>query len=548
VSASPASWLSPALWEQLVRLPGLLTAHLQLSLAALGIGTVVSVPLGILLTRRPRAESSVLGLVGVIQTIPGLALLAVMVPALAALAPLARALGVELNSIGPLPAVIALSLYSMLPILRNTVTGIAGVEPALLEAARGVGMTPGQRLRRVELPLAMPVIVAGLRTAVVWVVGTATLSTPVGARSLGNFIFSGLQMRNQVAVLVGCAAAAALAVVLDQVVRFLERGLRTRRRVLTAAALLVLAVLYSWAAAALVWEREREPPIRIGSKTFTEQYILAEVLAQRIHGATGRSCQVLSSLGSTVLFDALRSGQIDLYVDYSGTIWATLLGGRGTSPGREAVQAQVARDLRDRWGVAVVAALGFQNTYALAMREERAAQLGVRQVGDLTRLAPSLEIGGDYEFFERPEWAALRSAYGLHFREKRSMDPALMVQALEAGAVDVISAFSSDGHIPALHLRLLRDDRGVIPPYDALILARPGLASEAPEVVAALRSLAGSIDLASMQQMNLAVDEGGRPPAEVARDFVQRLGRPQPPDTASRASGGGGVSASRSSR
>jgi osmoprotectant transport system permease protein len=196
--------------EQLALLPGYLTAHLQLALVALLVGTTASVPLGIWVTRRRSLEPGVLGVASVIQTIPGLALLAIMVPALAALGALTRAaFGVELRGIGYAPALVALTLYSLLPILRNTVAGIDGVDASLVEAARGVGMTPRQQLLRVELPLAAPVIVAGIRTSAIWVVGTATLSTPVGATSLGNFIFSGLQTRNHTAVLVGCAAAAA---------------------------------------------------------------------------------------------------------------------------------------------------------------------------------------------------------------------------------------------------------------------------------------------------------------------------------------------------
>ena len=201
--------------EQLALLPEYLTAHLQLTLLALLCSTAVSLPAGVAVTRVAWLERPVLGAAAVIQTVPSLALLAVMVPLLA---------GLGVQSIGFLPAFIGLTLYGVLPILRNTVTGIAGVDPALTEAARAVGMTPWQQLRRVELPLAMPVIVAGLRTATVWTVGVATLSTPVGATSLGNYIFSGLQTRNYTSVLVGCAAAAVLALVLDGLVRGLSAG------------------------------------------------------------------------------------------------------------------------------------------------------------------------------------------------------------------------------------------------------------------------------------------------------------------------------------
>jgi osmoprotectant transport system permease protein len=241
--------------EQLALLPGFLTAHLQLSLVSLGLASLASIPLGVWVTRRRRLEPGVLGVASVVQTIPGLALLAIMVPLLAALGALGeRLFGIGLRGIGPAPALVALTLYGVLPILRNTVTGIDGVDRALLEAARGVGMTRRQQLLRVELPLAMPVVVAGLRTAAVWIVGTATLSTPVGATSLGNFIFSGLQTRNHTAVLVGCVAAAALAIVLDQTIRLLESGLRRRRRRRVLASLAVLVGLYGWAAASFAWQ------------------------------------------------------------------------------------------------------------------------------------------------------------------------------------------------------------------------------------------------------------------------------------------------------
>ena len=222
--------------EQLALLPSRLAAHLELSLAALALAAVLSVPVGIRVARRGGAANAVLAAASVVQTIPGLALLAIMVPLLANLGALIREpLGVKLRGIGVAPALVALTLYGMLPILRNTVTGLAGVDPAVREAAQGVGMTPRQSLLRVEIPLALPVIVAGLRTSAVWIVGTATLSTPVGATSLGNFIFSGLQTRNQTAVLVGCAAAALLALLLDQVIRMLEAGVRRRSRALTAS-------------------------------------------------------------------------------------------------------------------------------------------------------------------------------------------------------------------------------------------------------------------------------------------------------------------------
>jgi len=503
--------------EQLALLPDYLVAHMRLTLLALLVGTAFSVPVGVAISRVSWLEGPVLGLASVIQTIPSLALLAVMVPLLAAL---------DLQSIGFLPAFIGLTLYSVLPILRNTVTGLANIDPALIEAARGVGMTPGQRLRRVELPLALPVIIAGVRTATVWTVGMATLSTPVGAPSLGNFIFSGLQTRNFAAILVGCVAAALLALVLDGLVRTLGLGAERRSRPLVAAASLVLALLCGLAAFGAARELlpGRAERVRIGAKTFTEQYILGAILAGQIERHTGARAEVVQSLGSTVAFDALRADQIDAYVDYSGTIWATILKRDAVGADRAQVLAAVGRDLQEKYGVLVVAALGFENAYALAMRDSEAQRLGIARISDLAPSAPHLSLGADYEFLSRPEWKALQRTYGLSFRETRSMDPTLMYQAAAQGDVDVITAFSTDGRIDALHLRVLDDDRAAIPPYDAIVLVSPRLAREQPDVVEALRALDGSIDAEAMRRMNLAVDDGRRLPSDVAAEFLASLG------------------------
>lgn len=502
--------------EQLALLPEYLAAHLQLTLAALLVGIAISVPLGILVTRVRRLERPVMGVASVIQTIPSLALLAVMVPLLAA---------AHLHSIGFLPAFLGLVLYSLLPILRNTVTGISGVDPAYVEAARGVGMTPRQQLLRVELPLAMPVIIAGIRTSTVWTVGVATLSTPVGATSLGNYIFSGLQTRNFDAVFVGCVAAAALALALDGLVRLLARGISRRRHANVLATLSVLLLLCAWPVVTLVRTSQRPDRITIGSKTFTEQYILSKILEGRIEQETGLRSVTAQSLGSSVAFDALRSGEIDAYVDYSGTIWATVMHREGTGMDRSNVLDEVDRYLRDTHGIVLVGALGFENSYALAMRRTRAAELSTKTVSDLARVASQLSMGGDYEFFGRPEWRALESSYGLVPASRRSMDSSLMYQALGTGAVDVISAFSSDGRIAAMDLVLLEDDKGTIPPYDAVILASARLAQRHPQAIDALRELTGKIDGDTMRKMNLAVDRDHESPESVARRFLSRVSR-----------------------
>ena len=509
--------------EQLALLPEYLTAHLQLSLVALLLGALISVPLGVWVVRHPRLEAALLAVASLIQTIPSLALLAVMVPALAFLSSVTQArFGFEVQSIGFVPALIALTLYSMLPMLRNAVTGLAGVDPALTEAARGVGMTSWQRLWRVELPQAVPMIVAGVRTATVWVVGMTVLSTPVGAPSLGNYIFTGLQTRNSAAVLVGCVSAAALAMVLDVLIRTLEVGGQGGHKKRTLLALGAILALYGYVGHSLFAGR-RQPPhgeIRIGAKSFTEQYILAELLAAhlRARGATD-AVRIVQSLGSSVAFDALTSGAIDVYVEYSGTVWTTLMKRPDTVP-REVLQAQVRAFLAEHDGVAVSATLGFENTYGLAMPRKEAARRNITDIPTLAAVAPTLRVAGDYEIFGRAEWAALQRTYNLTFASQRSMDPALMYEAVAHGSVDVIAAYSSDGRLATQDMIVLPEPRHVIPPYDALVLTGPGLRHN-QAALQALAELGGKLSLTDMQRLNAEVDAGRGSPSDVARRWVE---------------------------
>jgi osmoprotectant transport system permease protein len=505
-------------------------AHLTLSLWALMLGAAISLPLGIAAARRPTLERLVLGAASVIQTIPGLALLAVMVPALASLA----ALGLELPAIGALPAVLGLTLYSLLPMLRNTVVGLSEVDPAVKEAARGVGMTPAQQLRLVDLPLALPVIVAGVRTATVWTVGMATLATPVGASSLGDLIFGGLQTRDHAAVLVGCLASAGLALALDALIRTAERGVRLGKRALWVPATAALGglCLYALAAPAVSAIGESRP-VRIGAKPFTEQHVLGELLAAKVERDGGREARVLRSLGSHVAFDALVAGDLDLYVEYTGTIWTSLMGREELPDDRAALGDAVARWLREEHGVTIVARLGFENAYVLAVRPPTDGGPRATRISELAPLAPELTVGGDYELFRRGEWRALESTYGLRFAAQRTMDPTLLYEALTNGQVDVIGAYTTDGRIAAFDLRVLEDDRGAIPPYDAVVLAHGDFAASSPEVIEALRALDGAIDDATMRAMNRAVDLEGRTPRDVAARWLSRRGPARSPSRVS---------------
>ena len=511
----------PRWGEALGHLSDYLGNHVRVSVAALALGLLVALPLAILSRNRPVMRGALLGLAGIVQTVPGLALLALFYPLLLALAALSLSwFGFGFSAFGFLPAVLALALYSMLPVLRNTITGLQGVDAAILEAAQGVGMTPRQSLFQVELPLALPVTMAGIRTAAVWVIGTATLSTPIGQTSLGNYIFAGLQTQNWVFVLFGCLAAAVLALAVDQLLALIENGLRNRSRLRVAFGGIGIAALV---AATLVPSLARSPSNYIvGAKTFAEQYVLSALVAQRLRAA-GLSATTREGLGSNVIFDALVTDDIDVYIDYSGTLWANQFHHNDTVPRKELLRELQATLAQQK--VTLLGELGFENAYALVMPRRRAEALGIRSIADLAAHAGTMSIAGDYEFFSRPEWAGIQQAYGLKFRAQRQMQPDFMYAAVASGEVDAIAGYTSDGLIAKYDLVVLDDPRHAIPPYDAIVLLSPRRAGD-QALRAALQPLLGKIDISVMREANLraAGGDGAASPDAVARWLWEQIG------------------------
>src|SRR5436190_155826 len=392
--------------------------------------------------------------------------------------------------------------------------------PERQRAHPGRGDLPAARHRRQPQPA--PAL-AGAGTAAVWTIGAATLSTPVGQTSLGNYIFAGLQTENWVFVLFGCAASAVLALAADQLLGLVETGARLRRRGLVIAG---FAGLLAGIAVALLPLAHFGKPASyvVGAKNFSEQYILAEVIAGRLERA-GASVSRKEDLGSAVAYRALAAGELDVYVDYSGTLWTNVLN-RTDNPGRKPVLDQLTTELKKRDGVLVLGSLGFENAYAFAMRADRARALGIASIADMAREAPKLTLGSDLEFLSRPEWKAVDTAYDLGFKAERSFQPTFMYRALASGDVDVISAFSSDGRIAADKLVVLSDPKGAIPPYDAVVLISPKRANDR-RLIEALRPLIGRLSVEDMRAANYSVDRdaGKVTPGEAARALEAGLGR-----------------------
>ncbi|MGB7370992.1 ABC transporter permease/substrate-binding protein [Erythrobacter sp.] len=495
-------------------------AHVVLAASAIALGMLVALPLAVWASRSANVSRLALGFASLVQTIPALALLALFFPILLSL----RAVfGEDLPTLGFLPALLALALYALLPILRNAVTAQANLDPGVLEAADGVGMTGWQRLRLVEAPLSAPFIMAGIRTASVWTIGAATLSTTIGQPSLGDPIFAGLQTQNWALVLAGCIASAGLALVADTLLGLVERGFARRNRWQYALGMLAVA-LGVGSALAYQFGGDDEDNIVIASKQFSEQYILARLIGERLESA-GYDVTYRDGLGSAVVHSALASSDIDISIDYTGTIWTNEIG-REDNPGREAMYEAIVAWERENTGIRVLGRLGFENAYAFAMRQDRARELGVTSLEDLVPVAPQLTVGGDPEFFERPEWDSVLDAYGFDFADTRNFLATFMYNALRSGEADVISAYTSDGRIAADRLVVLDDPREALPSYDAMIMLSPEIADE-EGVIEALQPLIGAIDVEAMREANYAVDrddEQALSPPEAAERLAQEIG------------------------
>ena len=507
--------------QQFDTLPARLGGHIGLSLAALLIGILISIPLGIWAAKRQRVEHVAMTLASIIQTIPSLALLAVMV--------------FLFQTIGWIPAWLALVLYSVLPMLRGTITGLQGIDPACIEAADGIGMDERQKLLKVQLPLAMPSIVGGIRTASVWVVGAATLAQPVGATSLGNYIFVGLQTSNFAAMLFGCFFSALLAIVFDSLFRCYEVAADRRNARLAYAVTLgflligcspFLLSMFSSGNIPFVdlapdaADVAEQRPIVIGSKAFTEQYILTKLFQAKLEEA-GVQSEQRDGMGSAMVFNALAAGDIDCYVDYTGTIWSNYMKRSDTTSPAEML-IDVSTFLKQEKKILCLGSLGFSNDYAFAMRRQHAEELGIRDLNDLAQHAGELSAATDIEFFDRPEWSDVRKRYGFDFRERITMDATLMYGAIANEKTDVIIAFNTDARLDAYDLIVLDDPRFALPPYDAVLLVSEKAARQR-NAMRVLRSFINTISSAEMRSANGLVDIEKKSPTDAAMWLIERL-------------------------
>src|SRR5688572_22980284 len=497
-------------WPELVTL---IREHLVLVFISIVVAVAIGVPTGILLTRYRAWRGPVLGIANVMQTIPSLALFGFLIPV------------PFIGGIGTRTALVALVLYSLLPIIRNTVTGILGVEPSVREAAVAMGMTDAQVLRQVELPLAAGVIVTGIRVATVIAVGVTTIAAAVGAGGLGVYIFRGLRQYDNNLLLAGAVSAALLALAADFLLGLIERRFSYERARKQRIAPKWVFAVFALLVALFVgyWQYAKGPAapnrIVVGSKDFTESALLAEIVAQMLE-ARGVAVERRFELGGNLPHEALISGTLDLYPEYTGTAYTAILRHAPiTDP--SAVYNQVEKEYKEKFNVTVTPTLGFENTFAILVRGSDARQLNLKTISDALPHTGKWRAGFGQDFMSRADgYPGFSKAYNLKFAEVREMDLSLTYIALSSRQVDLIAGNSTEGRIAQLDLVQLADDRRYFPPYEAVYLIRQDTLARTPQLREAVARLANAISTEEMRQLNYEIDGNKRDPKEVVRTWL----------------------------
>jgi osmoprotectant transport system permease protein len=501
-------------WPELLLL---VRQHIVLVFISILVAVIIGVPVGVVLTRYRALRGPVLGIANVMQTIPSLALFGFLIPL------------PFIGGIGSRTALVALVVYSLLPIIRNTVTGILGVEPSVREAAVAMGMTDGQVLRQVELPLAMGVIVTGIRVATVIAVGVTTIAAAVGAGGLGVYIFRGLRQYDNNLLLAGALSAAVLALAADLFLGLLERQFsfeskrRTARFVLPVIVLVVVAAVFAFWNSGAGGNSAAQERIAVGSKDFTESALLAEIVAQMLE-ARGVSVERRLELGGNLPHEALVSGTLDLYPEYTGTSYTAILHHTPIGDPR-AVYEQVKQEYASQFKVEVSPPLGFENTFAILVRGADAKKLNLKMISDAAPHTPQWRAGFGQDFMSRADgYPGFSKAYGLKFTAVREMDLSLTYIALSSQQVDLIAGNSTEGRIATLDLFQLADDRHYFPPYEAVYLVRQDSLARVPALREVLAKLANAISTDEMRRLNYEIDGNKRDAKEVVKEWLGSRG------------------------
>ncbi|MGX7071035.1 ABC transporter permease/substrate-binding protein [Gemella bergeri] len=478
--------------------------HLQISLLSLIIAIVVAVPLGIVLSNNQKISEWLLQITGIFQTIPSLALLGLFIPFM---------------GIGTVPAVVALVVYALFPILQSTLTGFSEIDDSLEEAATAFGMTKWEKLKKYQFALSMPILMSGVRTASIMIIGTATLAALVGAGGLGSFILLGIDRNNSALILIGAISSAILAIIFGMLIKFLQNKKPKTILVSLVTATIVLVLSF------IPFGKMSNQKLVIAGKLGAEPEILINMYKILIEDETDINVEVKPNFGKTsFLYEALKSGNIDIYPEFTGTVTTTLLRNLETSNSNDPNEVyEIARKkILEQDKLIYLKPSEFQDTYAIAVPEKYAVDNNLEKISDLKKVENSAVAGFSLEFNDREDGAlGLKKLYNLNLNIK-TMEPALRYQAAMNGDVNIIEVFSTDSKLITNKLKVLEDDKRLFPPYQGAPLLREETLRKYPELEKILDKLAGKITTKEMTEMNYKVDVEGKNAYDVAKEYLKK--------------------------
>lgn len=481
--------------------------HMQLSLTALLLASLLALILAVVLRPFNKLSEFVLQLTGILQTIPSLAILGLLIPFL---------------GIGFGPALVALVLYGLFPILQNTLVGLRSIDPTLEEAALALGLTNWQKFEKVDFPLALPMILSGVRTSGIMIIGTATLAALIGAGGLGTYILLGIDRQDNKLILIGAILSAGLAIGFSLVINLLKK-LKLKQISLIVT---ILVILTAGSFLPQIKNKSFNQPLIIAGKLGTEPNILIQMYKLLIENQTDIKVELKENLGKTAfLYQALKSGAIDLYPEFTGTITKTLLKNPPKSSNNaRLVYEQAKLGIKREDDLVYLRPMAYQNTYALAVKQDFATKYHLQTISDLQKVSSFAIAGFTLEFSQRADGnKGLQSKYQLNLKVK-TMEPALRYKALERGDIQIIDVYSTDSEIRRYHLKVLQDNRQLFPPYQGAPLMRAETLKKYPALKPVLNQLAGKITTKQMQELNYQVDVLKKSPRQVAQKFLSEQG------------------------
>ena len=486
--------------------------HVLISLLAISIASVLGIILGIIISEYRRFSGLILGTVNILYTIPSIALLGFFI---------------TITGVGNTTALIALIIYALLPIIRSTYTGIVNINPLIIEASEGMGSTKLQQLFKVKLPLALPVLMSGIRNMVTMTIALAGIASFVGAGGLGVAIYRGITTNNSAMTFLGSLLIALLALIFDFILGIMEKRLTNHKRTKYKVnfKLIILGLFIIIFGAYFSLNSKKDKTINIATKPMTEGYILGQMLTELIEQDTNLKVNMTTGVGggTSNIQPAMVKGEFDLYPEYTGTSWEAVLKKEGSYD--ESKFDELQKEYKEKYNLEYVNLYGFNNTYGLAVNKDIAEKYNLKTYSDLAKVSNNLIFGAEYDFFEREDgYKELQKVYNMNFKKQIDMDIGLKYQAMKDKKIDVMVIFTTDGQLAISDVVVLEDDKKMYPSYRAGTVVRSEILSEYPELKPVLEKLNNILDDKTMADLNYQVESEGKKPEDVAREYLQEKG------------------------